>query len=293
MVGRSRRDRSRRGGPRPRLRPLRRSDAQPLGAAGGRGVGAPALRRPAHHRARLVVRHDRRSAPAPSASTASGTARDHTYDRLAFATSRAVRVPRVWERLSAEGRPSVVVGVPGTYPPAPMEGALVGVLPHPVDQLGVHVAAGAEGRDRQVVGEYHLDVADFRSLPKEMVQDHVSEMTRTRFALARHLVTTRPWEFFMVVEIGGDRLQHAFWAYAHPTTATTGPTRCSARSSRTTTRRSTPSSAGCSKRSGPTSTSSSSPTTAPSTWTAGSPSTSGCGRTATWSCTKSRLGPRR
>jgi predicted AlkP superfamily phosphohydrolase/phosphomutase len=41
-------------------------------------------------------------------------------------------------------------------------------------------------------------------------------MTRTRFAVARHLVATRPWEFFMLVEIGGDRLQHAFWAYAHP-----------------------------------------------------------------------------
>ena len=142
--------------------------------------------------------------------------RDHTYDRLAFATSRAVRVPRVWERLSAEGRPSVVVGVPGTYPPVPIEGALVGCFLTPSINSEYTWPPELKAEIADVVGEYHLDVADFRSLPKEMVQDHVSEMTRTRFELARHLVTTRPWEFFMVVEIGGDRLQHAFWAYAHP-----------------------------------------------------------------------------
>src|ERR1044072_6909793 len=49
-----------------------------------------------------------------------------TSARLVFSTSRAVTALRVWERLSEAGRPSIVVGVPGTYPPQPTEGALVG-----------------------------------------------------------------------------------------------------------------------------------------------------------------------
>src|SRR5438132_941161 len=41
--------------------------------------------------------------------------RDHTYDRLAFATSRAVPPVRVWERLSDAGRPHLAAR-PGARP---------------------------------------------------------------------------------------------------------------------------------------------------------------------------------
>jgi predicted AlkP superfamily phosphohydrolase/phosphomutase len=142
--------------------------------------------------------------------------RDHTYDRLVFSTSRAVTVPRVWERLSDAGRPSIVVGVPGTYPPKPIEGALVGCFLTPSTNSDYTWPPELKAEIEAEVGPYILDVEDFRSDEKARVLAHVHEMTRTRFRLARHLVATRPWEFFMLVEIGGDRLQHAFWAYAHP-----------------------------------------------------------------------------
>src|SRR6266550_2300429 len=142
--------------------------------------------------------------------------RDHTYDRLVFSTSRAVTAPRVWERLSDVGRPSIVVGVPGTYPPKPIEGALVGCFLTPSTNSDYTWPPELKAEIEAEVGPYILDVEDFRSEEKERVLAHVHEMTRTRFRLARHLVATRPWEFFMLVEIGGDRLQHAFWAYAHP-----------------------------------------------------------------------------
>jgi predicted AlkP superfamily phosphohydrolase/phosphomutase len=142
--------------------------------------------------------------------------RDHTYDRLAFSTSRAVKSPRVWERLSEVGLPSVVVGVPGTYPPKPMAGALVGCFLTPSIASDYTWPAELKDEIAAEVGTYVLDVEDFRSEDKDRVLAHVRDMTRTRFQLARHLVATRDWEFFMVVEIGADRLQHAFWAYAHP-----------------------------------------------------------------------------
>jgi len=42
-------------------------------------------------------------------------------------------------------------------------------------------------------------------------------MTRKRFALARYLLTEKEWDYFMMVEIGVDRIQHAFWAYMDKT----------------------------------------------------------------------------
>jgi len=42
-------------------------------------------------------------------------------------------------------------------------------------------------------------------------------MTEQRFAVARHLLDTRPWDFFMLVEIGLDRMHHAFWRFLDPT----------------------------------------------------------------------------
>ena len=142
--------------------------------------------------------------------------KDNTYDGLAFATSRAVKVPRVWDYLSDAGLRSIVLGVPGTYPPTPIDGVMVGDFLTPnADSNFTHPP---ELRDelRDVAGPYLIDVANFRTTEKDRVLRQVWEMTRQRFAYARHLLATRPWDFFMMVEMGADRLQHGFWKYCDP-----------------------------------------------------------------------------
>jgi predicted AlkP superfamily phosphohydrolase/phosphomutase len=63
----------------------------------------------------------------------------------------------------------------------------------------------------RVVGEYILDVRDFRSGNKEKILADIYEMTRKRFQLARHLLAKEEWDYFMMVEMGVDRIHHAFW----------------------------------------------------------------------------------
>src|SRR2546425_5810430 len=41
-------------------------------------------------------------------------------------------------------------------------------------------------------------------------------MTERRFKLAKHFLQTKPWDFFMLVEMGVDRIHHAFWKYFDP-----------------------------------------------------------------------------
>jgi predicted AlkP superfamily phosphohydrolase/phosphomutase len=38
-------------------------------------------------------------------------------------------------------------------------------------------------------------------------------MTEKRFRVAKYLMTTKPWDFFMMVEIGLDRIHHGFWKF--------------------------------------------------------------------------------
>jgi predicted AlkP superfamily phosphohydrolase/phosphomutase len=59
-------------------------------------------------------------------------------------------------------------------------------------------------------------VRNFRSDDRDRILGEIYEMTEQRFAVARHLLDTRPWDFFMMVEIGVDRIHHAFWRYLDP-----------------------------------------------------------------------------
>jgi predicted AlkP superfamily phosphohydrolase/phosphomutase len=66
------------------------------------------------------------------------------------------------------------------------------------------------------VHPYEFDVSDFRTPDKTKIRDALVRMTDKRFALARHLLVTEPWDFFMMVEMGTDRVHHAFWQYMDP-----------------------------------------------------------------------------
>ena len=73
---------------------------------------------------------------------------DHTYDGGFIAMSDAIREPRLWDLVTRAGGSSVVLSVPGTYPPKPLNGVMVSLLPDAVAREQVHVSRGAAGRDR-------------------------------------------------------------------------------------------------------------------------------------------------
>ena len=56
----------------------------------------------------------------------------------------------------------------------------------------------------------------FRTENRADVKKELFEMTEKRFDVAEHLAKTKPWDFFMLHEIGFDRLHHAFWKFFDP-----------------------------------------------------------------------------
>jgi predicted AlkP superfamily phosphohydrolase/phosphomutase len=141
---------------------------------------------------------------------------DHSYDRLTFANSLMVKEDAVWDILSRQGRKVVLLGVPQTYPPKPVNGNLVSCFLAPDTKSNYTYPASLKEEIRSWVGEYLIDVDDFRTEKKEELLARIYEMTEKRFDVARHLATEKEWDFFMMVEMGIDRIHHAFWKYSDP-----------------------------------------------------------------------------
>jgi len=136
---------------------------------------------------------------------------DHSYDNLVVADGSAIHAPRLWDLATRYGKPSIVLGVPGTYPPRPLNGVLVSCFLTPSRESGFTYPSLLAREVEQVVGEYLFDCTNFRTDDKDDLLRQVYEMTDKRFRLAEHLLETKPWELFAMVEIGLDRMHHAFW----------------------------------------------------------------------------------
>lgn len=142
--------------------------------------------------------------------------RDHSYEGLQFASSRLVHELTLWDILGEHGKQSIVLGVPLTYPPKPLHGVLIGDFLAPDTNSDYTYPPELKTEIQDVVGDYLFDTREFRTEDKERLLADIYAMTRQRFALARHLATTKPWDFFMMVEMGPDRIHHAFWKYFDP-----------------------------------------------------------------------------
>jgi predicted AlkP superfamily phosphohydrolase/phosphomutase len=137
---------------------------------------------------------------------------NYSYDQHVIANSTAVKADRVWDILSRHDKRVILLGIPQTFPPKPVNGILVGDFLTPDIKSDYTYPSEFKNEIAKVVGEYILDVREFRSDKKDSILKDIFEMTRKRFALAKYLLTEKQWDYFMMVEIGVDRIQHAFWA---------------------------------------------------------------------------------
>jgi len=145
---------------------------------------------------------------------------DHSYERMTIATARAIKVPRAWNLMSAAGKKVVVAGVPQTYPVEPVNGALISSFLTPSTQSQYthppELKAEIEGL---LDGEYMFDVGQFRTENKDDLLAQIYRMAERQHTVVKHLMTSRPWDFFMHVDMGVDRMHHGFWKFfdvTHP-----------------------------------------------------------------------------
>ncbi len=94
----------------------------------------------------------------------------------------------VWDILSRHGKQSVIVGVPATYPPKPLNGCLVGCFLSPSTPSDYTYPADLRQEIAAAVGDYIIDVPDYRTSDVAGLLGRIYAMTDKRFELVRYLM---------------------------------------------------------------------------------------------------------
>jgi len=139
---------------------------------------------------------------------------DYGYKDLYFANNDFVKEKRIWNYLSRKRLSSFILGVPQTYPPKPLRGTLVASFLTPNKEVQwTYPAEAAPQIDAMAGGDYIIDVKDFRTENKDWLLEQIYKMTERRFKVFRQAIKDGEHDFYMMVEMGLDRIHHAFWRY--------------------------------------------------------------------------------
>ena len=141
----------------------------------------------------------------------------HAYDSEKIATSLDVLEKRVWNILADAGLRVALVGVPLTYPPPKLDGVRV-IADFLVPDASAEFTHPPELKQelQRAIGDYQFDVENFRSESPQVLLDRLHALLENRFAAAKYLARSGQWDFLMMVDMGIDRVQHAFWKYCDP-----------------------------------------------------------------------------
>jgi predicted AlkP superfamily phosphohydrolase/phosphomutase len=136
--------------------------------------------------------------------------KDYSYNDLVIANNFSIKSKRVWDVLNENGLSCIVVGVPQTFPPKISDGIIVSGFMTPSTELEYTYPNEYKKKIADIVQDYKLDVDNFRIKNKTKLFQEIEDMTKKRFKLIRHMIKHEKWDFLMMVEIGLDRVFHAF-----------------------------------------------------------------------------------
>jgi predicted AlkP superfamily phosphohydrolase/phosphomutase len=142
---------------------------------------------------------------------------DYSYHGLGIVTSKSIQEIAIWDQVALEGKRAVIIGVPPSYPPRKVNGICVGCFMTPDTSKSQYVyPAAAQEEIARLVGEYPVDVKDFRTEKKDWLKEQIYSTSRKQFQVVRHFLRNAAWDYFQFVEIGLDRVHHGFWQFHDP-----------------------------------------------------------------------------
>jgi len=141
---------------------------------------------------------------------------DNSYTDFSITTSSDIKHKRVWEVLDEKkGLKSILSGIPPSFPVFKVNGCLIPCFITPDANRDYTYPVELKKEIEDLIGEYLFDVK-FRTDDKEKLKNDVFDMTEKHFKVFEYLLKNKEWDFAMHVEIGLDRVHHAFWRYFDP-----------------------------------------------------------------------------
>ncbi len=128
-----------------------------------------------------------------------------------IASSKSIKYPAIWDELGSRGLRSIVMSVPPSYPPKRVNGYMISCFITPSTDVSYTWPITLKFELERKFGKYIFDVV-YRSEDKDRIIKELWSMTNQHFDIISYLLEKK-WDFFMFVEIGVDRVQHAFWKF--------------------------------------------------------------------------------
>jgi predicted AlkP superfamily phosphohydrolase/phosphomutase len=127
----------------------------------------------------------------------------------------------VWDIVGQAGRKAVVLNLPLTYPPRPLDGVMVTGLLTPVDAEEITFPPGLRKEIEESIGSRY-PVLPRKVFVKGKEEEYLSSLLESleiRYRTSRYILDRYPWDLFFVHFIETDFSQHFFWSYmdeGHP-----------------------------------------------------------------------------
>ncbi len=128
------------------------------------------------------------------------------YYNVSFSNFLNLKSPPIWKKLEKNGKKSIVINLPSTYPATSINGVLVSGFVSPNIEKSVY----PKSLLKYLKGiDYRIDVdnSQGRDNKEEFLKDLFYTLNK-RFELAKKLVNDEIWDFFMLTITGTDRLHH-------------------------------------------------------------------------------------
>jgi predicted AlkP superfamily phosphohydrolase/phosphomutase len=128
--------------------------------------------------------------------------------------------PAIWNLLTKADRKSIVVNVPGTYPPETINGVMITCLLTPsLESNFTYPTKIKNDLTDDKLGRYELEQIAVDDVPKnltakyapEKLSDQINKMTTSHATVTMNLMQKYDWDFTMVVFRGTDDIQHLLW----------------------------------------------------------------------------------
>jgi predicted AlkP superfamily phosphohydrolase/phosphomutase len=137
-----------------------------------------------------------------------------------FSTVRSHRHQEktVWQLLGEAGKRSIILDVPFTFPPKPLNGwMLTGYgTPRLEGTEFTYPSDLAALLPPNLRGEVRVALPSTNFERSQAFIDEWGEVMSGRERLLRHMITDQPWDLFMVVFSITDNMAHVFWTFLDP-----------------------------------------------------------------------------
>jgi predicted AlkP superfamily phosphohydrolase/phosphomutase len=137
-------------------------------------------------------------------------------------SSRYRKAPAIWNYLTDYGKKSVVVNVPGSYPPENIAGIMIsGLLTPSEESENTYPPSLKQELVDGKVGVFVFEQIGADEMPKSLIARHAPKKlveitnvaTESHGTVTLNLLKQNKWDFAMVVFRGTDDVQHLLWGH--------------------------------------------------------------------------------